>query len=203
MADKFTKVFYLRKDKNTGSVSGGVEIFLRPPYGTQNVSSVNEIQGKNGPVTVCNCEGSIKVDELTQKQIKYFFGKEVPVGSYLNVKVGVWGNLGKVLSGFQLADGDRIMFLVSDAKIAEFNRKNGDIGYELRVSAFDFKQTYTKRNEDGTRAPAYKATMAPASGNTAPAPAPAAAPSYDIGGYSSGTTADDFAAIDDSEDLPF
>lgn len=201
------KTLYLKKgrtlDNGTTAIDGAIEIFLRKQYDTQSITSVSEIPTKNGSTTVCNCEGSIKIDEFTQKQLKYFFDVELPIDSYVNIKVGVWGTWGKAFAKFQMAEGDRCMFILNEIKLSSFTRKDGTIGYELRATAFDFKQTYKKVNEDGTRVPSAAAIAAPAySGRTA-TPASATAPATAPPVTQQALSVDDLAALDDSDDLPF
>ena len=170
-------------------VTGAVKIFLRKPYGQTALSTTREVNTSSGNTrTVTNVEGSIKLDDFMVKQVKYFFNVDMASGSYLNVRVGVWGSMGKALSKFQLTDGDIYMFLLSSATMQQFNKKDGSVGYQLNVNAFDFEPIRTAgRNNQNSNA----------SQNTNVAPQAVQS------SHNAGPGADDFAAIDDSEDLPF
>lgn len=168
------------------AVGGAVKIFLRKPYGTTDMSVMREVNVGSNTRTVCNVEGSIKLDDYMVKQLKYFFNKDVPSGSYLNVRVGVWGSMGKAISKFNLADGDIYMFMVQSAELQNFNKKDGSVGYQLNVNAFDFEPIRTGRgNQNGGNNSQHTQNAAPVQQNNA------------------GAVADDFEAIDESDDLPF
>ena len=185
------KNFYFKHgyDRNGQQiVDGAVKIFLRKPYGQTALASTRDVNTANGSRTVTNVEGSVKLDDFMVKQIKYFFNVDLPIDSYINVRIGVWGSMGKALAKFNLNDGDLYMFMASRAELQNFAKKDGSTGYQLSISAFDFEpiRTAGRNNQNGN---------ASQSTNTA---SQAAQPSDNAG-----PGADDFAAIDDSEDLPF
>lgn len=188
------KFFYLNNsyDKNGNRiVTGAVKLFLKPNYTTKQMSNTQTVTGVNGNErTVCNVEGSIKLDDRMVTQLKYFFGDNVALnsGDFLNVRVGVWGAMGKALSKFTLNDGDLYMFILTNAKLDTFEKKNGQTGYQLNANAFDFEPLRSAKNAAGTNQNSDK-TKAGAS-----SAAPAAAAS---------NPSDDFAAVDESDDLPF
>ena len=185
------KCFYFKHgcDRNGKQiVDGAVKIFLRKPFSQTALASTRDVNTANGSRTVTNVEGSVKLDDFMVKQIKYFFNIDLGVNSYLNVRVGVWGSMGKALAKFNLNEGDLYMFMASRVELQNFTKKDGSTGYQLNVNAFDFEpiRTAGRNNQNGS-----------ASQNTDAAPQ-AAQPSYNAG-----PGADDFAAIDDSGDLPF
>lgn len=185
------KNFYFKHgyDRNGKQiVDGAVKIFLRKPYGQTALSTTRDVNTANGSRTVTNVEGAVKLDDNAVKQIKFFFNVDLPIDSYINVRVGVWGSMGKALAKFNLNDGDLYMFMASRAELQNFTKKDGSTGYQLNISAFDFEPVRTagRNNQNGN-----------ASQNANAAPQ-ASQPSYNAG-----PGADDFAAIDDSEDLPF
>ena len=156
----------------------------------------------------------MKVDDYLARQVKYFFNVDIPVDTFLNVRVSLWGRLGENFTRFPSAEGDCVSFLANDWKLTQFARRDGTPGYQLEGTAREFcklrsaqdsnGQTYNAAPRATAPAPAQtaapRAAAAPAPVRTAaPAPAPAAAPAYSTPGY----TAADFAAVDDSDDLPF
>lgn len=150
---------------------------------------------RNGqPVTrsVTNIEGSYKVDQLMAKQLKFFFGVDIPEGDFLNIRVALWGKPGENLAKFNVNDGDLYMFMLRNISLETFTRKNNATGYQLSAQAFDFEPLRTKKADDNNGA-----AKAPQAAAPKPAQAAPQAPVQDD--YS----ADDFAAIDDSDDLPF
>ena len=154
-------------------VTGAVKIFLRKPYGQTAMFTTRDVTTASGNArTVTNVEGSIKLDDYMVKQVNHFFNVNMMSGSYLNVRVGIWGVMGKALTKFNLNDGDIYMFLLNSATLQQYNKKDGSVGY----------RTAGRNNQNGNHAQ-----------NTNAAPQAAQA----------GPGADDFAAIDDSEDLPF
>lgn len=166
-------------------VTGAVKIFLRKPYGQTAMFTTRDVTTASGNArTVTNVEGSIKLDDYMVKQVNHFFNVNMMSGSYLNVRVGIWGVMGKALTKFNLNDGDIYMFLLNSATLQQYNKKDGSVGYQLNANAFDFEpiRTAGRNNQNGNHAQ-----------NTNAAPQAAQA----------GPGADDFAAIDDSEDLPF
>ena len=115
MADnekKFNKALYLKKNKvirkgqETEVVDGAVKLWLKNPYGEQAAYTYrNDIQAtdrQGAPITrsVCNVEGSMRVDEFLAKQLKYFFGLELPVDSFINVRISLWDKRADALMKF-------------------------------------------------------------------------------------------------------
>ena len=184
------KALYFKKgfNKNGGEiVDGAVKIFLRKPYGKTEMFTTRDVTSSTGNTrTVTNLEGSIKLDEYMAKQVKYFFNVDLAADTYLNVRVGVWGSMGKAIAKFNLKDGDCYMFLLSNAKMDGFTKKDGSTGYQLNANAFDFEPIRTDRAQNGNAAQKSNAGSQPAQDT----------------GFSAGVS-DDFAAIEDSEDMPF
>lgn len=195
------KAFYFHRAYNRNGqevVAGGVKIYLRKPYGSQTLENVREVMGQNGPRTVCNVEGSVKLDQYMVKQIAYFFNVNLSEGSFLQVRVGVWGSMGKALSKFPLNEGDCYLFMASNVRMESFSKRDGSTGYQIVVTAFDFEHIPTngknaQNNNAGQNAGQPRQNNVQQRNQPAPTPAPA---------YT-GPSADDFAAIDESEDLPF
>lgn len=204
---------------NAVTVYGGARIFVRKPYGSKDLlvaRSVNTTDRNGQPrqATVVEVNGSYKVDDLLARQIKYFYGV-VPAETYLNVRVSIWDKMGENLLKFPPNEGDSYMFFFSKVELQQFNRKDGNVGYQLQGTAYDFCRLRTADENAAMRtnnstshsvsAPvqvppqttATTAVQAPVRIMAAPAAAPA--PAYNTPQY----TADDFAAIDDSDDLPF
>ena len=180
------KYFYFNRTYNKNGqqiVSGAVKIYLRKPYGSQELATTRDVTGQNGQTrTVCNVEGSVKLDQYMVKQLGYFFNVNLAEGSYLNVRVGLWGPAAKALSKFNLNEGDAYMFILSNATLSSFNKKDGSVGYQVDANAFDFE--HIPANPNNAQANGGQNRAQPATNNVGP-------------------TADDFAAIDESEDLPF
>lgn len=200
MANKFlllNKGIANRKGQVVNVVQGGVKVFLKNIYGTKSPVRLNTVAGTdaNGnPVnrTVANVEGSYKIDDFMAKQLKYFFGLDLPKDSYIGVRVALWGRTGEALSKFNLHDGDLYMFMANDVKVNPFQRKDNTTGYSLNVTAYDFEPLKTKK-VDSEAMPAANTPAASSVPNTFNTPT---MPAADYG-------ADDFAAINDSDDLPF
>ena len=172
------KALYFKKgfNKNGGEiVDGAVKIFLRKPYGKTEMFTTRDVTSSTG-----------KLDEYMAKQVKYFFNVDLAADTYLNVRVGVWGSMGKAIAKFNLKDGDCYMVLLSNAKMDSFTKKDGSTGYQLNANAFDFEPIRTDRAQNGNAAQKSNAGSQPAQDT----------------GFSAGVS-DDFAAIEDSEDLPF
>lgn len=201
---KQSKYLYLNKGIQTRkgavdpAVQGAVKVFLKNIYGTTSPIRVNKVNGvdRNGqPVTrtVANVEGSYKVDDLMASQLKYFFNVDIPKGDFLNIRVAIWNKAGENLAKFNLSEGDLYMFMVRDIAMDTFSRSNGNTGYQLNAQAFDFEPLRTKRSGENAAGkdehPAQQSYAAPQS-------APSIPQDENYG-------ADDFAAIDDSDDLPF
>lgn len=172
------------------NVFGGLKLFVRKPYGSQNVLTTRDVDGpdRNGAPAqrkVVNAEGFYHVDETFVKAIQYYFGKDVSSENRgLTVRISLWDKVGERLLKFNPQENDLYMFLVRDVRIQEFNRRDGSVGYALQGTAYDFEPLKTQKRNSAQPAQ-----------NAAPAAAPAQnsnVPAYD-----------DYAAIDDSEDLPF
>lgn len=201
---KQSKYLYLNKGIQTRkgavdpAVQGAVKVFLKNIYGSTSPIRVNTVNGagRDGkPVTrtVANVEGSYKVDELMASQLKYFFNADIPTGDFLNIRVAIWNKAGENLAKFNLNEGDLYMFMVRDITLESFNRNNGKPGYQLNAQAFDFEPLRTKRaggeNADKDEHQNQQSYAAPQSAPSIP--------------QDDNYGADDFAAIDDSDDLPF
>lgn len=155
---------------------------------------------RNGaPVTrsVTNVEGSYKVDELMARQLKFFFDVDIPQGDYLNIRVALWGKPGENLAKFNVNEGDLYMFMLRSIELGDFARKNGSTGYQLNAQAFDFDPLHTKKAEGNNSGNSNSSNTGKARPKSAARKAAPPVPEHDDYG------ADDFAAIDDSDDLPF
>lgn len=209
------KVIFMSKNPD-GSANGGMRFFLHKPYGSQDLIPGRRVNTARGEQVVYEANGGLKVDDLLKRQLAYFFGVEFPVDSFLNVKVSMWGKCGENFLKANPQERDSFMFFGNSWRLNQFAKRDGGVGYELVGSAFDYcrlrsaqdsnGQTYNAAPRATAPAPAQtaapRAAAAPAPVRTAaPAPAPAAAPApaYSTPGY----TAADFAAVDDSDDLPF
>ena len=208
-----SKNIFLNKIKsaNGNIVYGAARIFLRKPYGSNELLKTKNVTRTtaNGPTpaTVTEVSGSLKVDDLLARQAKYFFGVDLPVDMYLNVRVTLWDKVGENFTRFPRTEGESVMFFSGNWKLTSFNRKDGSVGYQLEGSAYDFcaLRSAQEQNQGAsaaakTAAPAQKA--APQTTQTAAASAQkAAAPTaYNAPGQ---YTAEDFAGVDESDDLPF
>lgn len=179
-------------------VHGGLKLFVRKPYGSQTTLTMREVDGRDrdGNPTkrkVVNVEGFYHTDETFVKAIQYFFGKDVSSETRgLTVRIALWDKAGERLMKFDPQEKDLYMFFIREAHLEEFQRRDNSVGYSLTATAFDFEPIRTQKRENA--APAQN--VAPAQ-NAAPAQATAPAQSANVPAY------DDYAAIDDSEDLPF
>lgn len=199
---KFSKNLYLKKGvrrKADGAiidtVDGGIKLWLKKPYGAQAAFTVREVlgAGRDGQqVTrkVCNVEGSLRVDEFLAPQLKYFFSLDLPLDSFIDVRIALWDKRAEALTKFNPQEKDLFMFILTEIHSESFQRRDGSTGYQLSGSAFDFEPLRTQKRENSTNAsaPTQSAVQSDAQ---------SAAPSYVA------YIGDDFAAIDDSDDLPF
>lgn len=203
MADqKFNKNLYLKKSVRlkgdggiTDIVDGGVKLWLKKPYGAQAAFTVREVlatdrEGKQVTRKVCNVEGSLRVDEFLASQLKYFFSLDLPLDSFIDVRIALWGKRGESFAKFNPQEKDLFMFILTEIHLENFPRRDGSTGYQLSGTAFDFEPIRTQKRENGANTNTAPVASAP----TQPA-AQSNAPSY--------AAYDDFAAIDDSDDLPF
>lgn len=146
------KMLFLKRsyDRNGNLVvDGAAKVFLKPDYNTKQLTVVRSVDGVNGPRTVCNLQGDAKIDEFLAKQIKYFFGADLTVGEFLNIRVGVWGHMGDVISKFELYEKDLYLFFLTDAKLSSFTRQNGSVGFQLTCSAYDFEKLHGQKSANG------------------------------------------------------
>ena len=168
-------VFFKRSYDRNGNivVDGAVKLFLKPDYSTKQLAVVRSVDGQNGPRTVCNLQGDVKIDEFLAKQIKYFFGADLTVGDFMNIRVGVWGHMGDVISKFNLTEKDLYIFFISDAKLSSFNRQNGQVGFQLSCSAYDFEKLHSaKPNGENGNQQQYQQPAQPAQQYAPQQPAP-------------------------------
>lgn len=169
-------VFFKRSYDRNGNivVDGAVKLFLKPDYSTKQLAVVRSVDGQNGPRTVCNLQGDVKIDEFLAKQIKYFFGADLTVGDFMNIRVGVWGHMGDVIGKFNLAEKDLYIFFISDAKLSSFNRQNGQVGFQLSCSAYDFEKLHSAKpnGENGNQQQYQQQPAQPAQQYAPQQPAP-------------------------------
>ena len=168
-------VFFKRSYDRNGNivVDGAVKLFLKPDYSTKQLAVIRSVDGQNGPRTVCNLQGDVKIDEFLAKQIKYFFGADLTVGDFMNIRVGVWGHMGDVIGKFNLAEKDLYIFFISDAKLSSFNRQNGQVGFQLSCSAYDFEKLHSaKPNGENGNQQQYQQPAQPAQQYAPQQPAP-------------------------------
>lgn len=142
------KYLYLSKRdsvKGGKDVFGGVKLFLRPRYGSNSPIRTNTVEGK----AVTELDGAYKIDSFMAKQIKYLFDVDLKEDSFLNVQVSLWGKPAESILKFNPETGDLYMLFATNAKLVDFERKSGETGYQLRVTAFDFD--LVKRNNSNER----------------------------------------------------
>lgn len=146
------KMLFLKRSYNRNGdlvVDGAAKIFLKPDYNTKQLTVVRSVDGVNGPRTVCNLQGDAKIDEFLAKQIKYFFGADLTIGEFLNIRVGVWGHMGDVISKFELYEKDLYLFFLTNVELNSFTRQNGSIGFQLTCSAYDFEKLHGQKSANG------------------------------------------------------
>lgn len=190
-----TKGLISRNGAVEPNVQGAIKVFLQNAYNANSPLTSRTVDTANGQRTVTTVNASLKTDETMVKQLKYFFNLDIPEGQFVQFRVNLWGNTGDNLGKFNPKNGDLFMFFVRDLRVTQFTRKNGNPGFNLDATAYAFEPVNTgkKANGDGGQKPA---ASKPAQTTTSRPAAPAypAQTEYD---------SDDFAAVDDSDDLPF
>ena len=185
---KFHKYLYLEKHNQEGKIvlSGGVKIYLKHLFGTEECCVLKAIETKKGLMDVANLESSILVDSFIKKQIKYLFGEDLPEGIFLKVQIALWGKAALNISKLHLSEDDLYMFFVTNGKLDKFDRRDGSVGYQIMLHSFDFCPVRRKNQEEQSQEQAQPQTE------------------YSQSEYSQ----DDFTPLpedfgDDEDDLPF
>ena len=188
-----TKGLISRNGSVEPTVIGGIKVFLQNAYNANSPLSTRTVDTANGQRTVTTVNASLKTDETMCKQLKYFFGQDVPEGQFVAFRITLWGRPGENLSRFNPKNGDLYLFFVSDMRVNEFTRKNGTPGFALEATAFAFEPAGNGKKGDGSanKAPDNKPAQKAASPSASSYPAQT---EYDN---------DDFAAVEDSDYLPF
>lgn len=170
-------------------VTGACDFWLKKPYGSQDAVTLRNVTAMGGAQRrVANVEGSLKISEYLGKSLKYYFGVDLPVDSYIDVRIGLWGKKAEAMEKRAPAERDSYMFFLNRIEAKSFTRKNGDTGWQLEGSAFDFCQLEKRAGGTATSAePAHAPHQ-----NSAETAQAAYAPSPD-----------DFAIVADDDDLPF
>lgn len=197
-----TKGIVKRKGAVVDTVQGAVKVFLGKQYesdspiktGTFDV--VNPNTGATIQRNYCNVRGQVKADSFIAKQMKYFFNQDIPEGDFLTFEISLWGPNADNFVKFNPKVNDLVTFFANSISVTTFPRRNGGTGISVSVQAFAFDMSRNAHGENGGKNSGSKqsAPKAPAAKQNT---APAAQPSYNAPDF------DDFAAIEEADDLPF
>lgn len=191
-----TKGLVSRNGAVEPAVQGAIRVFLQNAYNSDTPLESRTVTVGDKQRTVVTANASLKVDELMSKQLNYFFGKDVPEGEFVRFRVQLWGKPGDNLMRFNAKKGDLYLFFIKDLRVNNFTRKNGAEGFSLDATAYAFEPVTAKKANGGTNngQTANPADHSAQKRQNTQAPSYPAQTEYD---------SDDFAAVDDSDDLPF